>query len=1198
MKKRLLAALLSLIMVVSLLPLAVTADGTTTPSDVIYGHYDENNKWVKDKDGNGTTSSTNIDGVKSVSKTAEPSKDKDGNIISNRYDVTLEVVLETTTETTTGAATVLVVDTSGSMDYCSVCGYPFNSGYTHNHGGFNSYYDVKRNVTYYVKNSNGQYIEVNYCDGKHFSGNCSGGPGWYTGDFRYEHTPAEKLTPKTSADDTSGTQFYVFVRSQNVSRISDAKEAAIEFLKSYSGFENFDTNNIPTDKSTATNRYVSLVRFATGVSVATSPDWVDVSTITGYRTVKSAIENLKPDGATNLDAGLRYADYLLGISPVANLSVKNTIVLTDGKPTYCLEESRRGSITIGNKSYQLVNDDGDGMECSRTEYITTKNTATTLKDNGKVSLYTVCFGASNETIKEYDNPQSVWYGTTYPDITVGKFLETKIATPATADKTYAYNANNSSELIGAFKDITESIVSGISAGTVTDSLPDGIDVKGTGFDKTWELKPDDAYSKVTEGNKTTYTYRKTYTVTIDPDEVKADADGYAPLNGDTTLEVKAGDETKEIKFPIPAGKVTPKKYTLTYIVDGVQNGSTEDHVANADVTLRTIDVEDGYHFDGWYTDEEMTIEADEPFKMPAENTTLYGKTVANTDTAYTVVHYQQNIYDDGYTLYETETDLTGTTGELTNAQAKAYTGFTAQPFDQQTIKGDGTTVVEIYYNRNTYKVTYEYTNTVDGASPLPVDDKDYRYGATVTVAAKATAEGYDFDGWKKDGAITKSFEITDNVTLTGTFTEKGDTPYKIEHWVEDGATYILKETEPKSGKTNATVTASAKSYDGFTFDANNVNNVLSGEIKADGSLVLKLYYTRNKYTVKYEYTNTVDGASELPAEATYKYEADVKVADKATAKGYIFNGWKAYDSNGEVNLAIDSNGMFKMPAYDVVFKGGFEKTPEEDPEITVTVPLVKAIGTDAPSSDIMNDRFEYEITFVLNECDAEKPFNVIYNGETLKLTALSEDDIKALGYSADYIKEHRTTAYSVKANVGIGTSELKVVGNLSAVECVRNIMFKENLTPDQVAKGWSVVSQSGIYVKLECGAGITSERYNVLGLIVPTDENEKSYFGVNSGVGISFVAFAAENKYSPVPADNDKKVTLPHWVKLKYMDGNDQLKRKAYIYDDLAKLNFVPTREGYTFTGWYTDSSCTVKITQIRMKGDIKVYAGWEKNEK
>ena len=87
------------------------------------------------------------------------------------------------------------------------------------------------------------------------------------------------------------------------------------------------------------------------------------------------------------------------------------------------------------------------------------------------------------------------------------------------------------------------------------------------------------------------------------------------------------------------------------------------------------------------------------------------------------------------------------------------------------------------------------------------------------------------------------------------------------------------------------------------------------------------------------------------------------------------------------------------------------------------------------------------------------------------------------------------------------------------------------------------------------------------------------------------------NKFVEDPIEKNK-VTLPHWVTLMYMDGNDQLKRKAYIYEDLAKLNFVPTREGYTFTGWYTDSSCTVKITQIRMKGDIKVYAGWEKNEK
>ncbi len=107
--KRLLTWVLVLIMALSMLPLNVLAD-ETAPSDVKIGHYDEGGSWAE-----GTPNQNLPDGVDSVSKTAEPT----GN--SNEYTVKLEVKMHTTTETQTSyakAATVLVIDTSGSMGYC------------------------------------------------------------------------------------------------------------------------------------------------------------------------------------------------------------------------------------------------------------------------------------------------------------------------------------------------------------------------------------------------------------------------------------------------------------------------------------------------------------------------------------------------------------------------------------------------------------------------------------------------------------------------------------------------------------------------------------------------------------------------------------------------------------------------------------------------------------------------------------------------------------------------------------------------------------------------------------------------------------------------------------------------------------------------------------------------------------------------
>ena len=108
--KRLLTWVLVLVMTLSLLPLNVlAAEVSGEGTDVVYG-YDTGSGWLKDENGTGTDLITNVEGVDSVSKTAEPT----GN--SNEYTVTLQVVLkETTTNGPSQAATVLVIDTSGSM---------------------------------------------------------------------------------------------------------------------------------------------------------------------------------------------------------------------------------------------------------------------------------------------------------------------------------------------------------------------------------------------------------------------------------------------------------------------------------------------------------------------------------------------------------------------------------------------------------------------------------------------------------------------------------------------------------------------------------------------------------------------------------------------------------------------------------------------------------------------------------------------------------------------------------------------------------------------------------------------------------------------------------------------------------------------------------------------------------------------------
>ena len=377
-------------------------------------------------------------------------------------------------------------------------------------------------------------------------------------------------------------------------------------------------------------------------------------------------------------------------------------------------------------------------------------------------------------------------------------------------------------------------------------------------------------------------------------------------DGSTVVEIKYDRNSYEVTYAYvgtaPAGaSALPEKATVKY---------------GAPVAVAAAATAPGYTFSGWSQKEDFT--------MPAENVTITGSFTANGDTAYTVEHYQQNLAGDGYDLVEADTEhLTGETDTTATANPKTYTGFTFDGTVEGTvasgnIAGDGSLVLKLYYTRNSYEVSYAYTGTVPaGASALPAA-ASYKYGADVTVAPQATAPGYTFNGWLEDGKVTASFKMPAGpVQLTGSFTANTDTRYTVEHWTEDldGEGYTLRETEANlTGVTDTTATAEAKSYEGFRFDEDNENNVLTGVITGDGKLVLKVYYARNSYEVSYDYGAAPTGASQLPGTVSYKYGAEVRVADKATAPGYTFDGWKK--DNAEVT-------SFAMPAGAVQLTGRF-----------------------------------------------------------------------------------------------------------------------------------------------------------------------------------------------------------------------------------------------------------------------------------
>ena len=230
-------------------------------------------------------------------------------------------------------------------------------------------------------------------------------------------------------------------------------------------------------------------------------------------------------------------------------------------------------------------------------------------------------------------------------------------------------------------------------------------------------------------------------------------------------EIPATMPDKEV---VIRGTFTINQYTIAFDTDGgtVIVPITQDY--NTEVTPPADPTKTGYDFGGWYTDAELTT-ACVFGTMPAANITVYAKWNPATGTAYTVKHYHQNTSGSGYTLYESET-LRGMTNDETAAEAKNYPGFTAQTFARTTILPDGTTVVEIKYDRNIYTVTL----VTNKGTIRDVDVTEYTYGVGSKLPANVTRSGYYFGGWyeNEDCKGTPVSEITTNDIGNKTFYAK------------------------------------------------------------------------------------------------------------------------------------------------------------------------------------------------------------------------------------------------------------------------------------------------------------------------------------------------------------------------------------------------------------------------------------------
>ena len=235
--------------------------------------------------------------------------------------------------------------------------------------------------------------------------------------------------------------------------------------------------------------------------------------------------------------------------------------------------------------------------------------------------------------------------------------------------------------------------------------------------------------------------------------------------------------------------------------------------------------------------------------VEASATEPYTVTYQPAEVEFTVKHYQQNVSNDEYTLADTETKKGFTEDAVGGSLAKTYDGFYSLLYDTTTtIAADGSTVVEVYYDRYYYLMNFNLDGGY-GVEPIYA-----RYGAPISVDTP-TKPGYTFEGWTP--SIPAAMPA-DNTSYKASW-KIGESGFTVVFWYENAndngysvaGTYTPADVKPGTEKKsedykNQSFTGRDDKH--FTYNAAKAETVT---VKGDGSTVLNVYYTRNTYTLTF-----------------------------------------------------------------------------------------------------------------------------------------------------------------------------------------------------------------------------------------------------------------------------------------------------------------------------------------------------------
>ena len=578
------------------------------------------------------------------------------------------------------------------------------------------------------------------------------------------------------------------------------------------------------------------------------------------------------------------------------------------------------------------------------------------------------------------------------------------------------------------------------------------------------------------------------------------------------------------------------QYTITYANTDLE---PDTYYYGATVSARTPE-KAGYAFQGW--------EEEVPSTMPAQNITLTAKWNENP-ADYT--DYDIAVAAANAKKAEANYDKTYTEASRKALDAALAVDVSGKKLSEQGVVDAQTAAINAAV-KGLEKMTYNATFYVDGEEYRVVPTK---VGEQIVAPEAPSKQGYTFTGWTPEVGTMGIEDVSFNAVFSA-----GTVAYTVETYVMDvNGNYGDAAIENKSATTGETVSVTPEAREGFSVAA---ESVLSGEVKADGSLVLKVYYSRNQYKL------TVDGNV-----TNVYYGAAISVSEPAAREGYTFAGW-------------DRDVPETMPASDVTLVSQWN---ENDADYTA-----------------------YNAAKAAAEAkQAEANFDKTYTAESRQALADAlAKDVSGKKYSEQNVVDAATKAINdAIAALDLMTYNATFYVDGAEYRVVPTKVGAQIVAPEAPSKtgyvftGWDpavgVMGTEDVSFNAQFSAGEVSYKVEtyVMGLDGQYGAAETKTVPATTGAAVSVEPEAREgftvadnSVLSGVVAADSSLVLKVYYSRNQYKLSVDGVESDVY-YGAALNIAAPAAREGFTFTGW------NVEVPANMPASDLTLVSQWSEND-